>query len=232
VRAGDRVLEVGAGLGSLTVALAATGATVLAVELDRALMPALEEVLAPWPTVGIELADALRLDWARVLTPGGWKMVSNLPYNVAVPLVAEMLEGVPAIGSYLVMVQREVGERLAARPGEEAYGAVSVRVAYRAEASVVRRVPASVFWPRPKVDSVLVRILRREAPEVDVDPQRLFRVVDAGFAERRKTMRNALRRLGLSAEEARSALERRGIDADARAEVLSLEGFASLAEEL
>jgi len=227
---GDRVLEIGAGLGSLTVALAAAGAEVLAVEMDRALLPALEEVVGPLGSVRLQTGDAMRIDWVRVLPGRGWKMVSNLPYNVAVPLVMDMLEGAPEIASFLVMVQREVGERLAAGPGEPAYGAVSVRVAYRAEASVVRRVPASVFWPRPKVDSVLVRIVRRPAPAVEVDPERLFRVVDAGFAERRKTMRNALRRLGLSAAEADAALARCAVAPRARAEELSLEDFARLAE--
>ena len=230
VAPGDRVVEVGAGLGSLTVALAATGADVLAVELDRGLAPALEEVLADLPDVRLEIGDALRMDWARVLTGRGWKMVSNLPYNVAVPLIVEMLEGVPQIASFLVMVQREVGERLAAGPGDDAYGAVSVRVAYHAEASIARRVPASVFWPRPGVDSVLVRIVRRPSPAVAVDRERLFRVVDEGFAERRKTMRNALRRLGLAAGEADDALARCGIGRDARAEELALEDFAHLAE--
>ena len=227
---GDRVLEICAGLGSLTVALAAAGAEVLAVEMDRALLPALDEVVGPLGSVRLQTGDAMRIDWVRVLPGRGWKMVSNLPYNVAVPLVMDMLEGAPEIASFLVMVQREVGERLAAGPGEPAYGAVSVRVAYRAEASVVRRVPASVFWPRPRVDSVLVRIRRRPAPAVEVDPERLFRVVDAGFAERRKTMRNALRRLGLSAAEADAALARCAVAPRARAEELSLEDFARLAE--
>ncbi len=224
------MVEVGAGLGSLTVALAAAGASVVAVEFDRGLVPALREVVAPWPEVRVEEADAMRLDWASALPGDGWKMVSNLPYNVAVPLLMDMLEGVPGIGSFLAMVQREVGERLAAGPGDEAYGAVSVRVAYRAEASVVRRVPASVFWPRPAVDSVLVRIARRDEPAVAIDPARLFRVVDEGFAERRKTMRNALRRLGLGAEDAASALARCGLEPNVRAERLSLEDFARLAE--
>lgn len=224
------MLEVGAGLGSLTVALAAAGASVTAVELDRRLLPALEEVLEPWPDVTVRSADAMRTDWASELLGDGWKMVSNLPYNVAVPLVAGMLEGVPQIGSFLVMVQREVGERLAASPGDEAYGAVSVRVAYRAEASLARRVPATVFWPRPGVDSVLVRLVRRAVPPVATEPERLFRLVDEGFAERRKTMRNALRRLGLSAADASGALERCGLEPDVRAERLSLEDFARLAE--
>lgn len=224
------MLEVGAGLGSLTVALADVGASVVAVELDRGLAPALREVVAPWPEVTVRSADAMRVDWASELSGERWKMVSNLPYNVAVPLVAGMLEGVPQIGSFLVMVQREVGERLAAAPGDDAYGAVSVRVAYRAEASIARRVPASVFWPRPNVDSVLVRLVRRAEPPVAVDPARLFRVVDEGFAERRKTMRNALRRLGLSAAEAGEALARCGLEPNVRAERLALEDFARLAE--
>ena len=223
------MVEVGAGLGSLTVALAAAGASVLAVELDRGLLPALEEVVVPWPDVTVRSADAMRADWAGELPGDGWKMVSNLPYNVAVPLVAGMLERAPQIRSFLVMVQREVGERLAAAAGDEAYGAVSVRVAYRAEASLVRRVPASVFWPRPSVDSVLVRLVRRAEPPVAVDPERLFRVVDEGFAERRKTMRNALRRLGLSAVEAADALARCGLEPNVRAERLSLQDFARVA---
>ena len=212
------------------MALAAAGARVFAVELDRALLPALEEVLEPWPDVRVASGDAMTMDWARLLPGDGWKMVSNLPYNVAVPLVTGLLEGVPAIGSFLVMVQREVGERLAAGPGDEAYGAVSVRVAYRAETSIVRRIPASVFWPAPKVESVLVRLDRRASPPVAADPERLFRVVEAGFAERRKTMRNALRRLGMSAGGAAAALERCGLAEDVRAERLSLAEFAALAE--
>ena len=117
---GDRVLEVGPGLGSLTVALAATGAKVLAVELDRALVPALQEVLAPFPRVRLEVGDALRMDWDAALPAGDWRMVSNLPYNVAVPLLVDMLDRAPRISEYLVMVQREVGERLTAQPGEDA----------------------------------------------------------------------------------------------------------------
>lgn len=227
---GDRVVEVGAGLGSLTVALAAAGAEVLAVEFDRRLVPALREVVGPYPAVRVLEADALRVDWARELRGGGWRMVSNLPYNVAVPVLLGMLERAPVDG-YLVMVQREVGERLAARPGEEGYGAVSLRVAYRADAEVLRRVPPEVFWPRPQVESVLVRLTPRP-PAVAVEPGPLFRVIDAAFAERRKTMRNALRRLGLAPAVAEDVLRRAGIPALARPEEVGLEGFARLADEL
>jgi 16S rRNA (adenine1518-N6/adenine1519-N6)-dimethyltransferase len=240
VGSGDRVLEIGAGLGSLTVALAGAGAQVRAIEFDRKLMPALEEVTAGMTGVTLRHADAAKLDWATELpdAPGEgadsrpWIMCSNLPYNIAVPLVLTMLEDAPGVGRFVVMVQREVGERLASGPGDEAYGAVSVRVAYRAHATVIRRVPPTVFWPRPKVASVVVKIDRRAEMAVDVDPERLWQVVDAGFAERRKTMRNALRRLGLSLDEAREALAASRVAPNARAEELSLETFATIAERM
>lgn len=227
----DRVVEVGAGLGSLTVALAATGAEVLAVELDRTLRPALQEVVGGWPRVRVEVADALRVEWDAALTPGEWKMVSNLPYNVGVRVLLDMLEGAPRVRDFVVMVQREVGERLTARPGEEAYGAISVRVAYHAEARPLRRVPAQVFWPRPRVESVLVRITPRAAP-VGVAEADLFRVVDASFAERRKTMVNALRRLGLGPASARRLIEQAGLEPGVRAERLGLEDFSRIAVAL
>ena len=119
--------------------------------------PGLEEVTDPWPAVRVLHADALRLRWTEVLDAGPWTMCANLPYNLSVPIVLETLEAAPAIVRWVVMVQREVGERLVAAPGHEHYGAVSVRVAYHARGSALRRVPASVFWPRPAVDSVMVR---------------------------------------------------------------------------
>jgi 16S rRNA (adenine1518-N6/adenine1519-N6)-dimethyltransferase len=231
VGAGDRVLEIGAGLGSLTVALAEAGANVLAIEFDRRLVPALRDVVAGWPTVRVEEIDAMHADWHALLGEGGWRMVSNLPYNVTVPLVVDLVEGVPAIDRYLVMVQREVGGRFVASPGEDEYGPVTLRIAYRADAAIVRRVSAGVFWPIPNVDSVLVRIERRP-PRVDVDPVALFRVIDAGFAERRKTMANAIRRLGLDAAGASALLRRCDIDPSARAEGLSLDEFASVADAM
>lgn len=228
----DRVLEIGAGLGSLTVALAATGASVLAVEFDRSLVPALSEVVAGLPNVEVLAADAMTADWRKLLFGHRWKMVSNLPYNIATPLVLDMLRAELPIAVYLVMVQREVGERLAADPGDEGYGAVSAKIAYLSEASVVRRVPATVFWPRPKVESVLVRLVPRSEPPVEADAEVLFRVVEEGFAQRRKTMANALRRMGLGPSEAAAALERCGLEASIRAEELSLEAFARLSREV
>lgn len=224
-----RVVEIGAGLGSLTVALAATGAHVLAVEFDRTLLPALREVTAPLSNVDVLAADAMAVDWPAHVSDGEWDLVANLPYNIATPLLLDLLEHVPAIRRFLVMVQREVGERVVARAGDAAYGAPSVKVAYRADARLVRRIPSSVFWPRPRVESVLVRLTRRDPP-VAVNPRVLFRVVDEGFAERRKTMRNALRRLGLDGAAATEALAECGLDEQVRAEDLDLERFACVAE--
>ena len=229
---GDRVIEIGAGLGSLTIALASTGARVRAIEFDRRLLPALEEVTAALDGVEIVHADALKVDWGAELASGTWTVCANLPYNVAVPLVLTILERAPSVMRIVVMVQREVGERFAATPGQEGYGAVSVRVAYRAAASIVRRVPASVFWPRPKVASVVVRFDHLDAPPVDAEPERLWRVVDAGFAERRKTMRNALRRLGLDLVAADAVLASCGVASTARAEELDLATFAAIGEAL
>ncbi len=229
---GDRVVEVGAGLGSLTLALAAAGAQVRAIEFDRALLPALEEVVGDLPAVHVLHADAMRIDWSTELSDGPWAMVANLPYNIAVPLMLDVIEGAPSVRSLTVMVQKEVGERLVAPPGTEAYGAVSVRVAYRCRSTLVRRVPPDVFWPRPKVASLVLRLDRLSAPAVDADPERLWRVVDAGFEQRRKTMRSALRRLGLDAPRAEAILVWCDVPPNVRAEELGLAAFAAIAERL
>lgn len=220
---GDRVVEVGAGLGSLTLALAETGAEVTAVEIDRHLVPLLRETVAAAGVTVVE-GDALRLDWSSLLGAGPWALVANLPYNVATPLLADLLDGVPAIDRMLVMVQREVGERLAAGPGDEAYGAVSVKVAYWAEASVVGLVPATVFVPRPKVESALVSIVRRPSPAVAADPSWLFALVRAGFGQRRKMLRRSLAGLVEA-----SAFEAAGIRPEARAEELGVQDWGRLA---
>jgi 16S rRNA (adenine1518-N6/adenine1519-N6)-dimethyltransferase len=242
VGAGDRVVEVGPGLGSLTLALVETGAEVTAVELDRHLLPALRSVVEPHG-VRVVQGDAMRLDWHELLGDAGaragrarrpgfapearpWALVANLPYNVATPLVLDLLAGVPAIDRMLVMVQREVGERLAASPGAKAYGIPSVKVAYWAEAKVVGRVPPTVFVPQPRVDSVLVRIHRLPAPPVDADRERLFRLVEAGFGQRRKMLRRSLAELV-----GPSGFERAGIRPDARAEELTLADWARLAAD-
>lgn len=227
VGAGDRVVEIGPGLGSLTLALVETGAEITAVEVDRHLLAPLRALVEPHG-VRVVHGDALHLDWAAVLGPDQpgrpWVLVANLPYNVATPLVLDLLAGVPAIARMLVMVQREVGERLAAHPGERAYGIPSVKVAYWAEAEVVGRVPATVFVPQPKVESVLVRIERRPSPAVDADPDVLFRLVEAGFGQRRKMLRRSLS--GLAGPEAFAAA---GVRPEARAEELDVGEWGRLA---
>jgi 16S rRNA (adenine1518-N6/adenine1519-N6)-dimethyltransferase len=225
---GDRVIEIGAGLGSLTLALAETGAAVTAVEVDRHLVPVLRATVAASGAAVVE-GDALHLDWEALVgvVPRSWTLVANLPYNIATPLVADLLDQVPAIGTMLVMVQREVGERLAAAPGSGAYGAVSVKVAYWATAKVVGRVPANVFVPKPAVESVLVQIVRRDQPAVDpalVAPEDLFELVRAGFGQRRKMLRRSLQ--GLVAA---GAFDAAGIEPTARAEELDVVAWGRLA---
>ena len=235
VTSGQRVIEIGAGLGSLTLALAEAGASVTAVEIDRHVLGVLRAQVEP---VGVRVveADALTLDWSELLGDDRageppWSLVANLPYNMAVPLVVRVLEEAPQVSSLLVMVQREVGERLAATAGDEAYGAVSVKVAYWATAAVVGRVPPSVFIPRPRVESVLVRLDRRtdrvggslDGPGSE-RYERLFSVVRAGFAHRRKMLRRSL-----DGSVAPEAFEAVGIRPTARAEELSLGEWERLA---
>jgi 16S rRNA (adenine1518-N6/adenine1519-N6)-dimethyltransferase len=228
VEPGDRVVEVGAGLGSLTLELAEAGAEVLAIERDRHIVPVLRSVVEPAGVRVLE-ADALSLDWDAALDGDAaesrpWRLVANLPYNVAVPLILDVLERVPAVRDMFVMVQREVGERLAAGAGDEAYGAVSVKVSYWASASLVARVPPTVFVPRPKVESALVRVRRRPNPAVDVDRRVLFDLVEAGFAQRRKMLRRSL-----AGRVDESAFHAAGVRPDARAEELDVQDWARLA---
>jgi 16S rRNA (adenine1518-N6/adenine1519-N6)-dimethyltransferase len=189
---GDPVVEIGPGVGSLTTALAEAGADVTAVELDRHLVPVLDEVVGPLG-VRVVQGDALEVDWDTLLAGSErWTLVANLPYNVGTTIVLQLLDDVPAIERMLVMVQREVGERLAASPGTSAYGIPSVKVALWATAEVVARVPATVFIPQPKVESVLVRLTRLPQPAVDVDHDALMGLVRKAFGQRRKMLRRSL----------------------------------------
>jgi 16S rRNA (adenine1518-N6/adenine1519-N6)-dimethyltransferase len=224
---GDHVVEIGAGLGSLTLALAETGASVTAVEVDRHVLPALRSVLAERaPGVRLLEGDATTLFWASELDPGvPWAMVANLPYNVATPLVLDVLDGVPAVQRLLVLVQREAGERLAAGVGDAAYGIPSVKVAYHATASLAGDVGPGAFVPRPRVDSVLVRIERRpDGPATDADPDRLFALVRAAFGQRRKMLRRSL--AGLVDDAAFAAA---GVEPTARPEELDVVAWGRLA---
>ncbi len=228
VEASSHVVEIGAGLGSLTLALGRTGAEVVAVELDRRLVPVLRSLVAPFPNVRVVQEDGLRVDWQHLLvTAGPWELVANLPYNVATPIVIRTLEEAPHVRSLLVMVQREVGERLAAAPGSRAYGAVSVKVNYWAHASLVGTVPPTVFFPRPSVESALVRIDRRDVPAVAlelVSYERLCAVVHAAFGQRRKMLRRSL-----AAVVPPEAFGAAGIAPTARAEELDVAQWGALA---
>lgn len=187
---GDKVVEIGAGLGSLTLALADTGAAITAVEVDRGLAGVLRDVVDDVPNVTVIEENAMQMDWGGLLVSSGWVLVANLPYNVATPLVCDVLDHVPNVTRILVMVQREVAERFAATPRTSAYGAVSVKMAYWGSAQIVGLVPASVFVPRPNVESALVEITRHTPPQTD--PDRLFALVKKAFGKRRKMLRKSL----------------------------------------
>jgi 16S rRNA (adenine1518-N6/adenine1519-N6)-dimethyltransferase len=222
---GDQVLEIGAGLGSLTLALVETGADVTALEVDRFLIEPLSAVLAK-TAVRVVHTDAMRADYESILDGRSTTVVANLPYNVATPLVLHLLESEPLIARMLVMVQKEVGERMAALPGTEAFGAVSLRVAYFADAKVVGKVPPSVFVPKPNVDSVLVSVVRRERVRIDpalVAEDELFAVIRLAFGQRRKMLRRSL--AGWTSD---GVFERSGVAETRRPEELSLEEFAAL----
>ena len=229
------VLEIGPGLGSLTLALLDAGHDVVALELDDHLAEVLRAVVAAEAgaiadRVRVEHGDAMQVDLAALLAPAPAPRacVSNLPYNVAVPVVVRLLEEADAVERILVMVQREVGERLAAGPGDPQYGAVSVKVAFFAEAQVVGLVPPTVFVPRPKVDSALVRLRRRAAPPVSVpSADDLFALVRAGFAQRRKMLRRSL--APVLGDAAPDVLAAAGVAPTARAEALGLDDWAAVA---
>lgn len=225
------VLEIGPGLGSLTLGLLPAAARVVAVEIDPVLAAALPA------TVGARLpayADRLEVLTADALTltavpgPPPTAVVANLPYNVAVPVLLALLERFPTLRHGLVMVQAEVAERLCAPPGSKAYGVPSVKAAWYAEVTPAGSVPRTVFWPAPRVDSGLVAF-RRHAPPPGADRTEVFAVIDAAFAQRRKTLRAALTGWAGSAPAAERVLRRAGIDPAARGESLPLAGFVAIA---
>ncbi|WP_420112214.1 16S rRNA (adenine(1518)-N(6)/adenine(1519)-N(6))-dimethyltransferase RsmA [Pseudactinotalea sp.] len=236
VSAEDRVLEVGPGLGSLTLGLLATGAHVVAVEIDDRLAAALPgTVAAAAPDAAARLqvvhADAMTIaaDDATIGAPT--TLVANLPYNVAVPVLLHALVTLPSLRSALVMVQAEVADRLAAPPGSRTYGVPSAKAAWYAHAARAGSVGRSVFWPIPNVDSALVRLVRREPPSTSATREATFAVVDAAFAQRRKTLRAALTGWAGSAERAEAALRAAGVDPSLRGERLDITQFAAIAEQ-
>jgi 16S rRNA (adenine1518-N6/adenine1519-N6)-dimethyltransferase len=229
--AGERVLEVGPGLGSLTLGLLEAGHPVTAVEIDPVLAAALPHTVAarlPAADLDVVTGDAMRIGGV----PGApTALVANLPYNVAVPVVLHLLQTLPDLRTGLVMVQAEVAERLAAAPGSKAYGVPSVKTAWYASATRAGAVSRAVFWPVPNVDSGLVRLVRRDPPATSAGRAAVFTVVDAAFAQRRKTLRAALAGWAGSPAAAETALRAAGIDPSARGETLDVAAFARLAEQ-
>lgn len=229
---GESVLEVGPGLGSLTLGLLEAGAEVAAVEIDASLAELLTSTVtqradAAASRLSVYHADALRLQ-ANELASEPAALVANLPYNVAVPVVLHLLSALPSLRSGLVMVQAEVADRMAAAPGSRSYGVPSVKLGYYGTTRRVGPVPRSVFWPTPNVDSALVEFRRHERSP-DVDRGCLFGLVDAAFAQRRKTLRAALSGWAGTAHEAEALLRAAELDPRSRAEQLSPEDFISLA---
>jgi 16S rRNA (adenine1518-N6/adenine1519-N6)-dimethyltransferase len=231
----DSVLEVGAGIGTLTLGLADRAGWVTAVEVDRNLLPALEASVGARPNVRIAPGDILAMAPAELFGgPAGAprKVVANLPYNIASAVITRLLERPLGLVTLVVTLQREVAERLAARPGGREYGILSVAVQYRAIPKIIARIPPGAFFPPPAVDSALVELRPRQQPAVAVaDESMFFRIVTAGFGQRRKTLHNALASgLDLSKEVVERACREAGVDPRVRAETLDLEAFGRLTQ--
>ena len=236
VQAGEQVLEIGPGLGSLTLALLEAGAQVSAVEIDPPLaqaLPTTAQARFPEAKLQVFTADALTITGPESIDGAApTRLVANLPYNVAVPIVLTVLEKLPSIQTVLVMVQAEVADRLAATPGNKIYGVPSAKVAWYASARRTLTIGRNVFYPVPNVDSALVKIERRPHPDTAATREQVFAVIDAAFAQRRKTLRQALAGLVGSAGAAQEALERAGVSPTARGETLDIDQFAAVAQQL
>ena len=232
IEPGDRVLEIGPGIGTLTQGLAEAGAEVTAVELDKKLPAVLAETLKAYENVTIVPGDILKVNIPAIMGDAPFKVAANLPYYITTPILMALLERHLPITRMVTMVQKEVAERMVAGPGSKTYGALSVAVQYYTEPEIVLDVPPRSFIPAPEVDSVVIACKVRETPAVDVMEEKMFfRVVKAAFGQRRKTLANALCGGGFPKEQVRDAMERAGIDPTRRGETLSLAEFAQLADE-
>lgn len=228
---GDRVLEIGPGLGHLTRILAERAARVLALELDDRLIPQLRREFGTAGNVELVHADALEFSY-ETLT-GAWKVVANLPYYISTPIIQNLLQHRSAFTTLTLMLQKEVAERIVSGPGSRDYGYLSVLVQLHAEPRLAFTVPPGAFTPAPKVDSAVITLELRRAPLLLPQREDVFiRVVKAAFSQRRKTLRNALKQLEVSPERMAGALQATGIDLGRRAETLSIEEFGRLADFL
>ena len=236
----DCVLEIGPGLGTMTRYLAERAGEVVAVEIDKNLIPILEETLSDYDNVTLINADILKVDINEIVKEKNAgrpvKVVANLPYYITTPIIMGLFESHVPLKSITVMVQKEVADRMQVGPGTKDYGALSLAVQYYAKPEIVANVPPNCFIPRPNVGSAVIRLTRHQEPPVKVeDEARLFSIIRAAFNQRRKTLINALSNaseLGVSKEQATDALERLGLSLTIRGEALTLEQFACLAREL
>lgn len=225
----DTVLEVGPGIGTLTQGLAESGASVVAVELDKRLLPVLDTTLEGYDNVRIVNGDILQVDIMQTVGVDEFKVCANLPYYITTPIIFALLEKRLPMERLVAMVQKEVAERMAAKPGGKDYGALSVAIQYYTEPEIAFIVPPSSFIPVPSVDSAVIVCKRREKPPVEVcDEALFFRVVKAAFSLRRKMLNNSLKNMGIKGEQVAKWLELAGVDGKRRAETLSLEDFAAL----
>lgn len=236
----DMVLEIGPGIGTMTQYLACAAGKVVAVEIDRALIPILEETLEGYDNVRVINGDILKMDLAKLAEEenGGRpvKVVANLPYYITTPIIMSLFEGQVPLKSITVMVQKEVADRMQAAPGSKDYGALSLAVQYYAKPYIAANVPQNCFIPRPRIGSAVIRLERYEAPPVEVkDEKLLFQVIRASFNQRRKTLANGLKNsseLDFSKEEIEAAIEKLGKGPAVRGETLTLEEFAELSNRL
>lgn len=227
---GEPVLEIGPGIGTLTQGLAQSGANVTAIELDTRLLEVLDTTLAQYSNVTIVHGDVLKLDVPSIMNNESFKVVANLPYYITTPIIMSLLESRLPIERLVVMVQKEVALRMVAKPGTKDYGALSVAVQYYTEPDIVLDVPPKSFLPAPAVTSSVIRCVLRDKPPVDVVDEKLFfRVVKAGFAQRRKTFANTMKTTGLSKDRIEELLVKANIDGQRRGETFTLQEFADVA---
>lgn len=227
---GEPVLEVGPGIGTLTQGLAQSGADVTAIELDRRLLEVLDTTLASYDNVRIIHGDVLKLDVSTIMNHKPFKVVANLPYYITTPIIMSLLESKLPIERLVVMVQKEVALRMVAKPGTKDYGALSVAVQYYTEPDIVLDVPPKSFLPAPAVTSSVIRCVLRDKPPVDVIDEKLFfRIVKAGFAQRRKTFSNTMKTTGLTRDRIEELLAKANIDGQRRGETFTLQEFADVA---
>lgn len=227
---GEPVLEIGPGIGTLTQGIAQSGANVTAIELDTRLLEVLDTTLAQYSNVNIVHGDVLKLDVPSIMNHEPFKVVANLPYYITTPIIMSLLESRLPIERLVVMVQKEVALRMVAKPGTKDYGALSVAVQYYTKPDIVLDVPPKSFLPAPAVTSSVIRCVLRDQPPVDVVDEKLFfRVVKAGFAQRRKTFANTMKTTGLSKDRIEELLAKANIDGQRRGETFTLQEFADVA---